>query len=51
MRRIVAMLSVSPDGFFEGPAGELDWHLVDEEVHAHFNEVLGGMGARCSTAG
>ena len=45
MRRIVVMLSVSLDGFFEGPAGELDWHLVDEEVHTHFNEVLGAMSA------
>jgi dihydrofolate reductase len=45
VRRIVVMLSVSLDGFFAGPAGELDWHLVDEEVHAHFNEVLGAMGA------
>jgi dihydrofolate reductase len=39
------MLSVSLDGYFEGPGGELDWHLVDEEVHAHFNEVLGAMSA------
>jgi dihydrofolate reductase len=39
------MSSVSLDGFFEGPNRELDWHLVDDEVHTHFNEVLGAMSA------
>jgi dihydrofolate reductase len=41
----VVVLSVSLDGFFAGPGGELDWHRVDEEVHVHFNEFLGAMGA------
>jgi dihydrofolate reductase len=45
MRKIVLMLSVSLDGFFEGPNRELDWQIVDEELHRHFNEVLGAMGA------
>ena len=45
MRKIVLMLSVSLDGFFEGPNRELDWQLVDDELHEHFNEVLGAMGA------
>jgi dihydrofolate reductase len=45
MRKIVLMLSVSLDGFFEGPNGELDWQLVDDELHEHFNEVLAPMGA------
>jgi dihydrofolate reductase len=45
MRKIVLSMSVSLDGFFEGPNRELDWHLVDDEVHTHFNEVLGAMGA------
>ena len=45
MRKIVLMLSVSLDGFFEGPNRELDWQLVDDELHEHFNEVLGTMGA------
>jgi dihydrofolate reductase len=39
------MTSVSLDGFFEGPGGNLDWHLVDDEVHTEFNEVLGAMSA------
>jgi dihydrofolate reductase len=45
MRRIVMMTSVSLDGYFEGPGGNLDWHLVDDEVHAEFNSVLGAMSA------
>jgi dihydrofolate reductase len=39
------MMSVSVDGFMEGPNRELDWHLVDEELHGHFNELLGAMSA------
>ena len=45
MRRVVLMMSVSLDGFMEGPNRELDWHQVDDELHGHFNEVLGPMGA------
>lgn len=39
------MMSVSLDGFMSGPHGELDWHLVDDELHTHFNEQLATMGA------
>ena len=39
------MMSVSLDGFFEGPDRELDWQLVDDELHGHFNEELRSMGA------
>jgi dihydrofolate reductase len=45
MRKIILMMSVSLDGFFEGPDREIDWHLVDDELHRHFNEELGAMGA------
>jgi dihydrofolate reductase len=45
MRRIILMMSVSLDGFIEGPARELDWHMVDDELHRHFNDELGAMGA------
>ncbi len=37
--------SVSLDGFIEGPDRELDWHMVDNELHSHFNEQLSTMGA------
>ena len=39
------MLSISLDGYMAGPNGELDWQLVDDELHSHFNEVLSRMGA------
>jgi dihydrofolate reductase len=39
------MMSVSLDGYIEGPNRELDWQLVDDEVHQHFNDQLKGMGA------
>jgi dihydrofolate reductase len=45
MRKIILMMSVSLDGYFEGPNHELDWQLVDVELHSHFNEWLGAMGA------
>jgi dihydrofolate reductase len=44
-RKIIVMMSVSVDGFIEGPHGELDWHMVDDELHNHFNEQLGAMSA------
>jgi dihydrofolate reductase len=34
MRKLFLFMMVSLDGFFEGPAHELDWHVVDAE----FNE-------------
>jgi dihydrofolate reductase len=43
VRRIVLFMSVSLDGYFEGPQRELDWHKVDDELHTHFNDVLGAM--------
>ena len=39
------MMSVSLDGYIEGPNRELDWHLVDDELHSHFNDYLAAMGA------
>jgi dihydrofolate reductase len=45
LRRIVLMASVSLDGFFEGPDHDLSWHMVDDELHSHFNEQLATMGA------
>ncbi|HZL04069.1 MAG TPA: dihydrofolate reductase family protein, partial [Coriobacteriia bacterium] len=45
MRKIVLWMSVSVDGFIEGPDREIDWHLVDDELHSHFNAELAAMGA------
>jgi dihydrofolate reductase len=40
MRKIVWMMTVSLDGFMEGPGHDLTWQNVDEEVHTHFNDWL-----------
>ncbi len=40
MRKIVVQMSLSLDGYFEGPDHDISWHLVDEELHAHFNAHL-----------
>ncbi|MGW0827459.1 dihydrofolate reductase family protein [Streptomyces sp. NPDC002845] len=45
MRKIVLMMSVSLDGYIEGPNREIDWHVVDDELHTHFNEECARMGA------
>ena len=45
MRKIVLMMSVSLDGFFEGPDRNIEWHMVDDELHSHFNDELAAMGA------
>ncbi|MBL1097441.1 dihydrofolate reductase family protein [Streptomyces coffeae] len=45
MRKIILSMSVSLDGYFEGPNREIDWHQVDDELHRYFNEHLAAMGA------
>lgn len=45
MRKIVMVMQVSLDGFFEGPDRDISWHMVDEELHRHMNEKLAPMGA------
>ncbi len=45
MRKIILMMSISLDGFIEGPERQIDWHRVDDELHTHFNEQLKPMGA------
>jgi dihydrofolate reductase len=36
---------VSVDGYMEGPNREIDWHMVDDELHRHMNGWLAGAGA------
>ena len=45
MRKIAGHMTLSLDGYFQGPDHDLSWHLVDEELHAHFNEQLANNGA------
>ena len=45
VRKIIVAMSVSLDGFISGPDGDIGWHRVDAELHAHFNQELSQMGA------
>ena len=44
MRKIIFMMSVSVDGYFEGPDHDLGWQLISDELHQHFNEWLATAG-------
>ncbi|MGY0489711.1 dihydrofolate reductase family protein [Streptomyces sp. WG-D5] len=44
MRKIVFMMGISLDGYMEGPARDIGWHRVDEELHQHMNEVCRTFG-------
>jgi dihydrofolate reductase len=35
MKKVIFQMSVSVDGYFEGPNHEIDWHLVDDEFNAY----------------
>ena len=37
MRKVIYSMLVSLDGFIEGPNRELDWHIIDEELHTFIN--------------
>jgi dihydrofolate reductase len=38
MRRVIYGMMVSLDGFVSGPNQELDWHIIDEELHQYIND-------------
>lgn len=40
MKKVIFQMSVSLDGFFEGPNHELDWHVVDDDFNAYAVETL-----------
>jgi dihydrofolate reductase len=44
MTKVVLFVTVSLDGFFEGPNKDIEWHMVDEELHGHINDVLKAAG-------
>ena len=37
-RSVIYSTMVSLDGFIEGPPRELDWVIVDEELHRYIND-------------
>lgn len=40
MRKVIASEMISLDGFLAGPAGDLSWHLVDDEYHQMAVDLL-----------
>ncbi len=45
MPRVIYSMSVSLDGFIETRSRELDWVIIDEELHRHFNDEARDHGA------
>ena len=45
MRKVIYSMFVSLDGFIEGPNKELDWHIVDEELHTYVNDQERALGS------
>jgi hypothetical protein len=42
VRKIIWTIAVSVDGSMGGPNREIDWHMVDDELHRHMNGWLAG---------
>jgi len=40
MKKVIFQMSVSLDGYVEGPGREIDWHIVDDEFNAYAVETL-----------
>ena len=40
MKKIIHQMSVSVDGYVEGPGREIDWHIVDDAFNAFAVETL-----------
>jgi len=40
VRKVIYLMMVSLDGFVEGPNRELDWHIIDEELHTFVNDQM-----------
>lgn len=38
MRKVIYSPMVSLDGFTAGPSRNLDWHIIDEELHSFIND-------------
>lgn len=45
MRKLILMMSMTLDGFIEGPAGELDWASAGDDYFRHVDGELTSMSA------
>ena len=41
MRKVISFMHISLDGFVAGPAGEMNWIKVDEELFDHIGKRIG----------
>ncbi len=46
MRSVMYSMTMSLDGFINGPGGEIDWSAPDEELHRFHNERTRTVGAQ-----
>lgn len=44
MRKIIWMITVSVDGYMEGPNHEIDWSMVDDELFGYITDWVAGTG-------
>ncbi|MBA2394327.1 MAG: dihydrofolate reductase [Ktedonobacteraceae bacterium] len=44
MRKVIAFMHVSLDGFTVGPEGELEWAIVDEELNPYVDNLFKSVG-------
>ncbi|MER7727553.1 dihydrofolate reductase family protein [Streptomyces sp. NPDC096323] len=44
MRKIIYSMSMSLDGYMEGPGRDISWNRVDDELHRYFNERIAELG-------
>jgi dihydrofolate reductase len=45
MRKLILMMSMTLDGFIEGPDGELDWASAGDDYFRHVDDLLASMSA------
>ena len=45
MRKVIYSMMVSLDGYIEGPNKEIDWHIIDRELHTFINNQQTDIGA------
>jgi dihydrofolate reductase len=45
MRKVIAFMHVSLDGFTTGPEGELEWAIVDEELNPYVDNLFKSVDA------
>jgi dihydrofolate reductase len=44
MRKVIFSIPITIDGFIEGPQGELEWVLADDDLHDFYATLLGNAG-------